>query len=264
MAKQKTTPKKPSDENTDTDETETDTDTDTETDPEEENKRINAIVTNRVKREMKPLLQMMQQMQETMKSMAPKKDEDEEETEETDTETETAQTQKKPAPKANDATSKRMTRLERELAEQKARAEKAERERAEQAEASKRQEMRNIFQGALAEYGIKDPLLLEAALDRLEKTGQMFRDEDGKVKFKGVDKYGIDTNFDPRVGLKTWVEKEGKSYVPAVEAGGSGSGGARNGGEHTNMGKSQYAKLSEVEKARIELDRASQGLPPLE
>lgn len=225
-------------------------------DSEDENRRINAIVTNRVKREMKGVLSALAQMQESLKALSatPKKPEGDD-AEGDDEEPEVKK------PEVDVKTSKRMTRLEKELAEQKARAEKAERERAEESEKARRNEMRNAFQAALQEHGVTDPRLMRAALDQLEQDGFMIRDEDNKIKFKGQDKYGIDTNFDPKVGLKTWIQTEGKSFVPAVDAGGSGSGGSRNTG---SQGKGEFSKLSPAQKAAIEIDRASQGLPPLE
>lgn len=227
-------------------------------DGEEENRRINAIVTNRVKREMKGVLASLAAMQKTLETMSSKgKSEGDEDTDE---ETETAAAPKRAV--EDPKTSKKLTKLERELAEERAERIKAQKERAEEHERNRRNEMRSQFQNALSEYGISDPLLMEAALDRLERSGQMIRDEDGKIKFKGQDKYGIETNFDPKTGLKSWVQTEGKSFVPAVDAGGSGAAPARVSGNSPSRG--EFNKLSAAQKAAIEIDRASQGLPPLE
>lgn len=224
-----------------------------EPDGEDENRRINAIVTNRVKREMKGVLSQLTQMQELIKTLAqPKQTEADED--------EDQEPAKKPAedPKAL----KKLTKLERELAEERAERIKAQKERAEEHEKARRNEMRNLFQSALAEHGVSDPRLMRAALDQLEQDGYMVREEDGKVKFKGQDKYGIETNFDPKTGIKTWIQQEGKSFVPAVDVGGSGTGPAR--GNAANVTKGDFGKMTPAQKAAIEIDRASQGLPPLE
>src|SRR5260221_5142889 len=224
MAKQKNSPKKQTEtEDQDTEgqeqETQGQESDNQESDGEDENRRINAIVTNRVKREMKGVLNQLTQMQELIKGLSQPKptegtDEDEEDT-----------SPKKPVedPKAL----KKLTKLERELAEERAERIKAQKERAEEAEKTRRNEMRGQFQSALTEHGVSDPRLMRAALDQLEQDGFMVRDEDGKIKFKGQDKYGIETNFDPKAGVKTWIQQEGKSFVPAVDAGGSGTGPAR-------------------------------------
>jgi hypothetical protein len=261
MAKQKSPGKKTPTENEEQ-ETEDQTSDETEDDSEngeDENKRINAIVTNRVKRELKPILSALTAMQETMKGLAtPKKTEGEDEDEE-DTAAKKAE-----ADKTAVKDSKWKTRMEKELAEEREARKKAEKLQSEQAEANRRNEMRSLFQQALVEHGVTDPRLMRAALDQLEQDGYMIRDEGDKVKYKGTDKYGMEAMYDPKTGVKTWIQSEGKSFVPAVDAGGSGSGGARNQGQGSQMGKSAFSKLSDREKAAIELDRASRGLPPLE
>lgn len=229
-------------------------------DTEDENKRINAIVTNRVKREMKRFEQMMTQMQESLKGLSTgKKPEDHE-----DEDDEDAAAKKIEETKLVAKDSKWKTRMEKELAEEREARKKAEKMQAEQAEANRRNEMRAQFQQALIEHGVNDPRLMRAAIDQLEQDGYMVRDEGDKVKYKGTDKYGMEAMYDPKTGVKTWIQTEGKSFVPAVDAGGSGQGGARNQGAGSQMGKSTYSKLSDREKASIELDRASRGLPPLE
>jgi hypothetical protein len=204
---------------------------------------------------MKGVLASLAQMQETLTKMSTKPAVDE------DAEDGEPEAPKKSVedPKAT----KRFTRLEKELAEEREARKKAERIQAEQAESAKRNEMRGQFQQALTEHGISDPRLMRAALDQLEQDGFMVRDEGDKIRFKGNDKYGIETLFDPKVGLKNWVQQEGKSFVPAVDAGGSGSNPARN-NMGSNPSKGEFSKLSAAQKAAIEIDRASQGLPPLE
>lgn len=93
----------------------------------------------------------------------------------------------------------------------------------------------------------------------------MVRDEEsGKIKFKGQDKYGMETLYDPKVGVKQWVLSEGKAFIPAVDAGGSGTGAARQGLGNTNLTKGEFQKLSPQQKAAIELERASMGLGPVD
>jgi hypothetical protein len=197
MAQKKNPPgKKPKTENEDKDlettETQDDEDTedeDNEDDAEAENRRINAIVTSRVKREMKAVNTQLQALMSKLESMSTPSKKEETEDEDEDTTTEDKKTQVDPK------LSKKMTKLERELAEEKAARKKAEEERTAEQERGKKQEMRNVFSSALTELGVTDPKLLRAAINMLDEDGVMIRDEDGKIKFKGQDKYGIETNF---------------------------------------------------------------------
>lgn len=264
MAQKKKTPgAKPKQDDTDetgADDSTDDTSDDTEDNSEEENRRINAIVTSRVKREMKQVNATLQAIQESLKGLSQPKQEDAEHDDDAE---ETTVITKKDAT-VDPKLAKKMSRLEKELADEKAERVKAQRERAEEQEKAKKQELRNSFQAALTEHGVTDPRLMRAALSQLEEDGYMIRDEDGKAKFKGVDKYGIETNFDPKSGVKNWITSEGKSFVPAVEASGSGGGGSRAATTTTNLSKGEFGKLSPQQKAAIELERASTGLPPLE
>lgn len=227
---------------------------------EAENRRINAIVTSRVKREMKPLLAQMSTLTDAITKLSAKKEEPADDDEDEDGQGEGED--KKAAP-VDPKITRKLTKMEKELADEKAARKKAETERAEEQEKAKRTEMRTIFSAALQEHGVTDPKLLRAALNVLEEDGVMIRDEDGKVKFKGQDKYGIETNFDPKVGLKSWVTTEGKSFVPAVDAGGSGTGGATRGIGNSNLTSKEFSKLSDQQKASINLERACSGQPPL-
>lgn len=239
-------------------------------DPEEENRRINAIVTSRVKREMKGVMAQLSTITEALKGLSNPKPGDDDDDDDGDAgageHQETQEQGKKPAkdPEMDTKTARKLTKLERELAEERAERIKAQKERTEEQERNRKNELRAQFQAALTEHGITDPRLMRAALTQLEEDGFMIRDEEGKAKFKGVDKYGIETIFEPKAGVKTWVLGEGKSFVPAVDAGGSGSNGARSGAPGSNVTKGEYSKLTPAAKASIELERASQGLPPLE
>jgi hypothetical protein len=259
MAK-KTPPKKPATKPDPDDETEDQTEDQEETDedPEEQNRRINAIVTNRVKREMKPLLSQLATLTEAIGKLSKPKDEDQDDSDETDSET-TTQKEVKIDPKM----SRKMSKLERELAEERDARKKAEQAQIDAQNKTKHNEMLSQFESALAEHGVTDPKLRRAALRLLEEDGVMIRDEEsGKIKFKGQDKYGIETLYDPKVGIKSWVLGEGKSFVPAIDASGSGTGGAKSIG-NSKLTQGEYGKLSPQQKASIELERASMGLPPL-
>ncbi len=248
---------------TETEDTETEDEDDEDT-AEAENRRINAIVTSRVKREMKGVLSTLATIQESMKTLAAASSKKtDEETEDDEDTTETPDGEKK-TPVLDPKLSRKMTKLERELADERSARKKAEADRAEEQEKTKKTEMRTIFSSALTELGISDPKLLRAAVNLLEEDGVMIRDEEGKIKFKGQDKYGIETNFDPKIGLKSWVAGEGKSFVPAVDASGSGTGGSRGTGNGSQSYNSkEFGKLNDQQKAAINLERACSGLPPL-
>ncbi len=265
MAKQKTPGNKKPVTKSDDEDQETPGEDDTESDDEDsdnaeaENRRINAIVTSRVKREMKPLLSMMTQLQETIKAQAAKKPEESQD-DDTDDGDESSDSKK---PVVDTKMSKKMARIEAQLAEERTARKKAEQERAEEQERGKTTEMRTIFDSALTEHGVSDPVLRRSALREIEAQGYMVRDEDGKIKFKGTDKWGVETLFDPKTGLKDWVTKEGKSFIPAVDAGGSGTGGSRGTGNGDPLTNKQFNKLSDQQRASINLERACAGLPAL-
>jgi hypothetical protein len=259
MAK-KTPPKKPvakTDPDDETEDQETEQDEQNE-DPEEQNRRINAIVTNRVKREMKPLLSQLATLTEAIGKLSKPKDEDQDDSDEIEGE-QSSTKEVKIDPKL----SRKMNKLERELVEEREARKKAEQAQVDAQNKTKHNEMLSQFESALAEHGVTDPKLRRAALRLLEEDGVMIRDEDtGKIKFKGQDKYGIETLFEPKIGIKSWVLGEGKSFVPAVDASGSGTGGAKSVG-NSKLTQGEYGKLSLQQKASIELERASMGLPPL-
>jgi hypothetical protein len=258
MAQKKTPGKKPEDQDEDQDEDQEQE----ETDPEAENRRINAIVTSRVKREMKGVLAQLSELATLVKAQSAPKQEEQEDDQEQEEQEEAPKAQTKAKPDSK--TAKQLTRLERELAEEREARKKAEQAQKDQETKAKRQEMLNAFDSALQEHGVTDPKLRRAALITLEQDGFMIRDEDDKIRFKGTDKYGTEVNYDPKAGLRSWVATEGKSFVPAVDAGGSGQGGARGTGTDQRVSKGELSKMSPASKAAIELERASMGLPPLE
>lgn len=218
-------------------------------DDDAENQRINAIVTSRVKREMKPLLtalQEMRQMLQTRETPPEPKDDP-------------APNGAPAAPQADPVMAKQMLRIQKELEDERKARVAAEAARAEEAKASKRNEMRSQVQSLLAEAGITDRNLQRSALNILEEDGLILRDDNDRVRFKGTDKYGIETLYDPKVGLKSWLGTEGKSFLPPVDAGGSGTGGARTPGAKPNT-----RGMSKEQIARINFERAFTGEPPIE
>lgn len=265
MAHKKTTPakkpdKKPEDEDTEGQEgTEGGEGDDDSDDEQDANQRINAIVTSRVKREMKGVLAQLATLTDAIgKLSAPKKEETDEEDED---EGDGKKAEAKPDPKL----ARKLQKMENELKEEKEARKKAELAQKEERAKAERTDMLGTFEAALTEHGVTDPKLRRAALRLLEEDGYMVRDEEsGKVKFKGQDKYGMETMFDPKAGVKQWVLNEGKSFIPAVDAGGSGTGGSRQGVGNANLTKGEFSKLSPQQKAAIELERASMGLGPLE
>jgi hypothetical protein len=265
MAKTKTPAKKPDskkpdDEDTDSPEGGEGDEGDEGEDEQDQNQRINAIVTSRVKREMKAVNSQLQAMMQKLESMsAPKKEDDEGD------EGDEGEPDKKAESKQDLKSQRILTRLQKELAEEKDARKKAELAQKEEQAKAARQEMVSAFDAALTEHGVTDPKLRRAAIMSLEADGVMVREEDtGKVKFKGTDKYGMEVLYDPKAGVKQWVQSDGKSFIPAVDAGGSGTGGARQGIGNTSLTKGEYSKLSDQQKAAINLERACSGQPPLE
>lgn len=226
---------------------------------EAENRRLNAIVTSRVKREMKGINTTLQAMQEQLTKLTTPKEEGVDEEDENEDGTPRTVT-----PKEDPKLARKMSKLEKELAEEKQARKQAEANAIQEQEKAKRNDMRGVYSAALTDLGVTDPKLLRAALNVLEEDGVMIRDEDGKIKFKGQDKYGIETNFDPKIGLKAWVATEGKSFVPAIDAGGSGTGGSRGtGNQSTSISAKEFSRMDPKQKASINLERACSGLPPL-
>ncbi len=245
MAKQKT-PKTPP--NPDPDETE-DEDGDGEDESKDLDNRINSIVTNRLKRWGESFSKTIEGT--ITKALASKPVEIEDEDGEVEETTKAKGKVPKPDPK--------LSKLERELTETR-NALKAEQDAKKDAEEKgKRNEERTILDSVLAEAGITDKALRSGAQAMIMGDGKIVRDEDGKVKWKGQDKYGQDVLLDPTIAAKAWVKTDGKSYQPAVDAGGSGAGRSSN-----SMPKGEWNKLSDREKAKEEIRRATLGLPPVE
>lgn len=206
--------------------------------------RINSIVTNRLKRFETSISKKIEDG--FAKAMAARPSDGDQEGEEE-------------APAKGKKADPKLSKMERELADAK-RALQESKEASEKKDAdAKRNEEKSILEQSLMEAGLTDKALRGGALAYLLSEGRMVRDEEGKVKWKGQDKYGQDVLMDPAAGAKAWTKADGKSYLPAIDAGGSG-GGPSNG----KVPKAQIDKMSPRDRAAEEIRRASLGLPPLE
>lgn len=263
----KTPPKKPNsrqpdpkpDEDEDED-TEGDEDSDDES-PEDVNRKLNATITNRINRAIKPFQKAISDLTSQVALLAKKPEPGEEDDEETEEETPSA------SKKSKGQKSKALNALEKRVKDAEDRAAAAELAQKQQEEKSKRAEENAVIGAALAKAGITDPRVIRAVTISLREDELIVRDEDtGKMRFKTVDKFGTEDFVDPDAGLTKWLKTDGKSFLPAVAASGSGGGGtdAQRSSMGTSLTKKDIGKLSPVERARLELERASTGQPPLD
>lgn len=261
MAKQNQPAKKPvkkpdnrqADPDEDPDEDPDDEDPDDE-DQDAANKRINAIVTSRVNRAMKPI---QKQLGDITKLLAAKNAEAE------DPDPEDPEDQpESPGKKKSGKPDKQLEALHKRVKDSEDRALAAERLQKEQAEKATRAQEDDLVRVELVKHGITDPKLQRAAIHAMREDGFISRDEDtNKVKIKITDKYGTEDFVDPIKGVEKWAKADGKSFIPAVNTGGSGATPPNGpGSQHT---KTDISKMSDKQKAAIELERASQGLPAL-
>ena len=226
-------------------------------DDEDQDRKINAIVTSRVNRALKPLTKTIEALTSRLEALSQPRstDEDEEETDE------------EPAPRKGKSggESKKLTALERRLKDAEDRAAKAEQAQKDQAEKALRQEENASISAALTKAGVTDPRVVRAITLALREEEMIVRDEEtGRVRFKTVDKYGTEDFVDPDSGVAKWLKSDGKAFLPAVPASGSGAGGSDAASvQQTKMSAGEIGKLSARERAAIEIDRASRGLPPL-
>jgi hypothetical protein len=279
MAK-KTTPKKPStrtpDPNVDDDDDkagdgegdgEGDEDGDGEGDTNERNRRLNAMVTGRVKRALGPITAQLAALSAKLDTLGKKPSGGEDTDDDSDDDEQEATPPPSRRGRAEPKESKKLSALERRVRDAEERASKAELAQKEQAEKARRGEEDAAIGGALQKAGITDPRVVKAITLSLRSDEVIVRDEEtGKIRFKTVDKWGTEDFVDPDAGIAKWIKAEGKVFLPAVPASGSGAGGATGANTSTGTGLSREArsKLSPVERARIEIERASSGLPPLE
>lgn len=235
---------------------------DDEDDPGAENRRVNAVVTSRLKRELRPfqkmILDLATQIEALKNPVAPEGDEDD------DDEEHPAAT---PARRKAGPESKKLTALERRVKDAEDRAAKAELAQKDQEGKSRRSEENVAVSQALAKAGVTDQKVIRAITLSLREDDLISRDEEtGKVRFKLIDKYGSEDFVDPDSGVAKWIKSDGKVFLPALPASGSGAGSQATANPAGGVGLTRdgIAKLSKVERARIEIERASSGLPPLE
>ncbi len=87
------------------------------------------------------------------------------------------------------------------------------------------QEERSELSAALSRAGITNASQAKAAVALLyTEEKRVARGSDGKIIFRGIDKYGDAQDLDLDEGIKQWASTEdGKVYLPAKEARGAGS-----------------------------------------
>lgn len=228
---------------------ETETEETEETEGEDElNERINAVVTSHTKRLEKKIGKQFDELKALLVKTEPDTDADEPDTDADE-----------PAAKTKDADTRR---LEKRVAAAEKKAQAAEQREREQAEKARSSEERSLVAGALTKAGVTNPALHEAALALLFSKGQVMRDEAGHVRVKGKDKYQLEAVLDVDSGVAQWLKAEGKAFLPPADAGGSGASPSLGAGGDT-LTRTEFAKLDKAQQARIEIERASVGLPPL-
>lgn len=258
---QKKPPKTSETDETETEGEETEENEDSSTD-EDSNRKLNAMITNRMKRETKSLTKMISDLNAKIDALAPKtKTDDEEEDSDEEVEEVAVSTKKKPAQEK----SKKLASLEKRVKDAEDRAAAAEKAQIESAEKSKRQDEDSKMYAVLAKSGITDSKVAKAIILTLRQDELLVRDEDtNQIRFKTVDKYGTEDLVDPEAGLGKWFKSDGKAFLPAIQVGGSGAGGDGRQVGKANLSKAEMNKLTPREKASIEIERASMGLPPLD
>lgn len=266
MAKPKTPPKKPTPKSDDDDDKDDDkTGDDSNDDDDEDNDRkINAIVTNRVNRALKPLTKQIADLTAAIAASKKAPEPDDDDDDDDDAETPPAPG-KKPEGKPSKGESRKLSSMEKRLKAAEERAEQAEKAQKEAADKAKLQEENSSIFAALAKSGISDSKVQRAIASTLREDELIVRDEEtGKLRFKSVDKYGTEDLVDTEIGIGKWLKGEGKSFLPALPTSGSGAGGSslRNPGGNQQQ-KLDVSKLSKIERARIDLERASTGQGPL-
>jgi hypothetical protein len=263
MAKPKTPPKKKPDD--DEDDKPDGEKPDGDDDDEDDDRKINAIVTSRVNRALKPLLKEITGLKEALTKATAKPDSDDEDDDDADDGETPPAAGKKPEGKPSKGESRKLSAMEKRLKAAEDRADAAEKAQKEAADKAKLQEENSTIYAALAKAGISDPKVQRAVASTLREDELIVRDEEtGKIRFKSVDKYGTEDLVDPESGLGKWLKSDGKAFLPAVAAGGSGAGGsALRNAAGSQQTKADLSKLSKRERAVIDLERASSGLPPL-
>lgn len=236
---------------------------------EDENRRLNAMVTGRVKRALAPMQKTLEALTARLEQLNKPSGSDSDDSDDGDDGD--ADQESAPAPtkrsRGADPKDKKLSSLEKRLKDAEDRASKAELATKQEQEKRSRHEEDQVVSAALQKAGITDPRVVKAITLTLRSEDLITRDEEtNRVRFKVTDKWGSEDFVDPDSGITKWIKNDGKVFLPAVSASGSGAGGSNTANPSTGVGlsKDHYNKLGKVEKARIEIERASQGLPPLE
>lgn len=112
----------------------------------------------------------------------------------------------------------------KELAALRARLEASDKAREEAETRSKTEARNNATREALAKAGIPADRLPHA-MAYLDTKGEIVADKDGKVGWKGKDRFGVDTVVPLEQGAKDWASTpDGKLYLPPSNAQGTGTG----------------------------------------
>lgn len=125
---------------------------------------------------------------------------------------------------------KRIRALEKVTKDAERRAQEAEARAKEMEDRRRLDEENDLSTKALLGIGIKDEVQLESALLFHRGKGRIKRDDDGKPVFVRKGRDGDEETVPLEQGLKEWAKtEEAKRFLPATNAAGSGSQGARNG-----------------------------------
>lgn len=133
--------------------------------------------------------------------------------------------------------------LQKQLDEQRMKLEAAERARIDAERAKVTDTNRAKVREALVKAGA-DPTALHLIVPALEASGTLILDGD-KPGWKGKDAYSLDTVHDFETGAKAWAATpDGKRFLPAGNAGGTGEGNHNTGGRQNGSG--QIKSLDEL------------------
>jgi hypothetical protein len=215
---------------------------------DESDKKMNALVTARLKRFEEGLTTTITKLLETRLAATPTPEE-------------------KPSKGKKEGetdTDVRLKELQAKLDDERKARIQSDKDREEAEARRKNGEKSRSLAAALADAGVS-PQLREAAQALLETKGRVVLNEDGSVGFKTKDKYGQESVSDLKDGLGDWFKDEGKAFVPAKGAGGSGVSGP----SRTPSGPTKPRQLTPDEAKRAkeaaavrELGLALVGAPP--
>ena len=131
----------------------------------------------------------------------------------------------------------------KEVAALRARLEASDKAREEAEARSKAEARSNAAREALAKAGVPADRLPHA-MAYLDTQGVIAADKDGKVGWKGKDRFGVDALLSLEDGAKAWAATpDGKLYLPPSGAQGTGTG-AGNGGGSGQGGTKKLGELS--------------------